>query len=150
FATGCGGGYAVNGTSSMPAARHYAREEAAPATAPAKDMPAVAQPAPEPVGTEGFKDHGVNPFVDTSKDRLSTFSIDVDTASYSFARRALTRENRLPPYASVRAEEFVNSFDYGYELPSAQEQSPFKVHFAAAPSPFAEGHHLVRVGVQAK
>ena len=106
-------------------------------------------PKGEPVGTESFKDYGVNPFVDAKKDRLSTFSIDVDTASYSFARRRLLRENMLPAYQGVRAEEFLNSFDYGYETPAAGAV-PFKVSFAASPAPFSTGHHLVRVGVQAK
>lgn len=109
---------------------------------------AVAQPAPEPVGTEGFKDYGVNPFVDASKERLSTFSIDVDTASYSFARRNLLRDNRLPAFASVRAEEFLNSFDYAYAPPEAGKT--FAVHYAAAPSPFTPGRHIVRVALQAK
>ncbi|HVH47109.1 MAG TPA: VWA domain-containing protein [Labilithrix sp.] len=110
----------------------------------------IAQAAPEPTGTERFDDYGVNPFVDANTDRLSTFSIDVDTASYSFARRKLLRESTLPPFASVRAEEFLNSFDYGYASPAAHERVPFKVHFAASPSPFAPGHHLLRIGVQAK
>lgn len=112
-------------------------------------MPAIAQSAPEPVGTEGYKDYGVNAFVETKRDRLSTFSIDVDTASYAISRRKLN-ENTLPPFASVRAEEYLNSFDYAYEGPDAQSKTPFKVHMAAAPSPFTRGHHLVRVGVQAK
>ena len=107
----------------------------------------IAQNAPEPQGTEHYKDYGVNPFVETKKDRLSTFSIDVDTASYAISRRKLN-EGSLPPFASVRAEEYLNSFDYGYESPD--DGKPFRVHVAAAPSPFAKGHHLVRVGVQAK
>jgi Ca-activated chloride channel family protein len=133
--------------------------EAAPASrapAPAQAQPGapapLAKPAPEPAGTEQFQDYGVNPFVDAKQDRLSTFSIDVDTASYSIARRKLN-EGTLPPFASVRAEEFLNSFDYGYQGPSGAEQakgSPFHVDFAAAPSPFAPGRTLIRVGVQAK
>jgi Ca-activated chloride channel family protein len=111
---------------------------------------AQASPAPEPTGTEHFTDYGVNPFVETTKDRLSTFSIDVDTASYSISRRKLN-EGTLPPFAAVRAEEFLNSFDYGYETPSAQDKTaPFHVDFAAAPSPFTQGRHLIRVGIQAK
>lgn len=143
FAVGCGGGYgggAYNAKSAMPAGQYY----------PAPPAEAIAEAAPEKVGTEGFKDYGVNPFIDTKKDALSTFSIDVDTASYSFARRAMVRENRLPPYQGVRAEEFLNSFDYGYDLPDAQSKAPFKVSFAAAPSPLTQGHWLVRVGVQTK
>ncbi len=147
---GCGAGdYGLAKAPPSAGARH-SRAPMAPPPFQASPTTAVAQPAPEPVGTEGFKDYGVNPFVETSKDKLSTFSIDVDTASYSFARRVIMRENRLPPFAGVRAEEFLNSFDYGYELPSANDKAPFKVSFAASPSPFTKGHHLVRIGVKAK
>lgn len=157
-AVGCGGGgyYEKSGAAPYPQSPHsrVARDEPSampPAPPPAQGQAApVAVPAEAPKQSEGFKDYGVNPFVEASKDRLSTFSIDVDTASYSFARRALLQEGRLPPFASVRAEEYLNSFDYGYATPDAQERSPFKVHFAAAPSPLTPGHHLVRVGVQAK
>jgi Ca-activated chloride channel family protein len=136
--SGCGAADYASGAK-MPGAPHYAY-------APSP----IAQPAAEPVGTEHFTDYGVNPFVDTSKDRLSTFSIDVDTASYSFARRRIMRENSLPPYASVRAEEFLNSFEYDYAQPNANDKAPFHVAIDAAPSPFTQGHHLVRIGIQAK
>lgn len=117
------------------------------ATAPAAPAPvAVATPTPEPRGTEDYKDHGVNPVTDPAKDRLSTFAIDVDTASYTISRRKIM-EGSLPPYQAVRAEEFLNYFDYGYAAPKA---GPFAVHLAAAPSPFASGHHLLRVAVQGK
>ena len=109
----------------------------------------IAKPAEETPGTEHYKDYGVNPLVETQKDRFSTFSIDVDTASYAISRRKIN-EGTLPPFASVRAEEFLNSFDYGYEAPSARDAVPFKVHMTAAPSPFTKDHHLLRVGVQAK
>ena len=56
-------------------------------------------------------------------------------------------EGALPPYQAVRAEEFLNYFDYGYPSPAT---GPFAVHLAAAPSPFAAGHHLVRVAVQGR
>src|SRR5262245_54497255 len=92
FAAGCGG-LGGDAAKAPMTARAYPREMMPAPMAPAGTA-AVAQPAPEPIGTEGFKDYGVNPFVDASKDKLSTFSIDVDTASYSFARRVLTRENR--------------------------------------------------------
>ncbi|MFO0554723.1 MAG: von Willebrand factor type A domain-containing protein [Polyangiaceae bacterium] len=97
--------------------------------------------------TEDYKDYGVNPFVDTAKDKLSTFAIDVDTASYSISRRKLN-EGALPPQAAVRVEEFVNAFDYGYEGP--KDNKPFHVELAAAPSPFNAQQHLLRVGLQAK
>ncbi len=86
------------------------RAEAKVAVAPQKPSPQpapIAVAPPEPKGTEDYKDHGVNPVVDPQKDRLSTFAIDVDTASYSIARRKIM-EGTLPPFASVRAEEFLN------------------------------------------
>ena len=92
-----------------------------------------------------FEDYGVNPFVDTSADPLSTFALDVDTASYAVARNHL-RGGVLPPPEAVRVEEFVNYFDGGYE-PIWDE---FAIDLAAAPSPFArDGYVLLRVGVQA-
>lgn len=78
--------------------------------------------------------------------RFSTFSIDVDTASYALARRTLF-EGQLPPAASVRVEEFVNSFRYRYPNPDGW---PFGVHLDAAPSPFEPGRMLLRVGLQAR
>lgn len=114
--------------------------------APAEPPAVVATPTPEPQGTEDYKDYGVNPVTDPAKDRLSTFAIDVDTASYTIARRKIT-EGSLPPFQAVRAEEFLNYFDYGYAAPKS---GPFAVHLAAAPSPYAKGHHLVRVAVQGK
>jgi Ca-activated chloride channel family protein len=113
---------------------------------PAAQSTAVAQPAAEVPGTEDYKDYGVNPVTSPEKDRLSTFAIDVDTASYAISRRKLL-EGGLPPYQAVRAEEFLNYFDYAYPAPT---QGPFAVHLAAAPSPFTQGHHLVRVAIQGK
>ncbi len=133
------------GGAMQESARAYAGQ---PAYAPASPMAtAAAAVAPaEPVGTEAYKDYGVNPTVDPAKDRLSTFAIDVDTASYAISRRKLL-EGGLPPYQAVRAEEFLNYFDYAYAAP---KQGPFAVHLAAAPSPFQKGHHLLRVGLQAR
>ena len=92
-----------------------------------------------------FEDYGVNPFVDTSADPLSTFALDVDTASYVVARNHL-RGGVVPPPEAVRVEEFVNYFDGDYE-PAWDE---FVIDLAAAPSPFArDGYVLLRVGVQA-
>lgn len=116
---------------------------APPAKAP---MPIAAEPTTP--NTEHYQDYGVNPFVDVAQDHLSTFAVDVDTASYAIARRKL-RESNLPPKEAVRVEEFVNSFEYGYAGP-AQGDTPFAVHFAAAPSPFEQGHHLVRIALKGK
>ena len=92
-----------------------------------------------------FEDYGVNPFVSTDEDPLSTFALDVDTASFVVARNFL-RGGMLPPPEAVRVEEFVNYFDGGYE-PMPDE---FVIGTEAAPSPFAaDGHVLLRVGVRA-
>lgn len=95
---------------------------------------------------EEYTDHGVNPFTLVSNDALSTFSIDVDTASYTMARRKL-KDGVLPSWEGVRAEEFINFFDYEYRDPS---RGPFAVDMEAMPDPFRDGRHIMRVGVQAK
>ncbi|HCH62053.1 MAG: hypothetical protein CL927_02090 [Deltaproteobacteria bacterium] len=90
--------------------------------------------------------HGVNPFTITAHDALSTFAIDVDTASYSLLRRALA-SGQLPHQAAVRVEEFVNYFDYNsYTGPT--DDTPFAVHMEAMPHPFRPNRHILRVGVQ--
>jgi Ca-activated chloride channel family protein len=102
---------------------------------------------PEPVSPgNSFAEHTPNAFTETSADRLSTFAVDVDTASYTVSRRYLA-QGSLPPRPAVRVEEFVNYFKYRYAPP---EQGAFRVHLEGAPSPFAEGHHFVRVGIQGK
>ena len=71
----------------------------------------------KPYDSTFFKHHGVNPFIDTDDDNLSTFAIDVDTASYTVARRFI-QDGNLPDPDSVRVEEFVNFFDHGYPRPN--------------------------------
>jgi Ca-activated chloride channel homolog len=127
------------------------------ATPPAE--PQVAAPGPGAVATgaamkrgdglggEGFKSYGQNPWTDASKDRLSTFAADVDTASYTIMRRKLS-EGALPPAASVRVEEYVNYFDYKFEDPT--NGTPFSVLVQAAPSPLNPARHILRVGVATK
>jgi Ca-activated chloride channel family protein len=94
--------------------------------------------------SEAYKDYGTNAWVDSTKDALSTFAVDVDTASYTIARRKLT-EGALPPKAAVRVEEFVNYFGYRYPRPDGAR--PFSVTADLAPSPFTAGRHILRVGV---
>lgn len=100
--------------------------------------------------TEEFADHGVNPPVDPQRDALSTFAIDVDTGAYTLCKRILN-EGELPPLHAVRAEEFLNAFDYGYEGPEQLGGSAaFAVHLDAVSSPYETGHHFVRVGIQGR
>lgn len=106
-------------------------------------------PAFEPLlpNTEQYTEYGVNGFVLASEDPLSTFAVDVDTASWAISARKL-REGVLPPPAAVRVEEFVNAMTYGYAPPTGD--APFAVHLEAAPSPWDEEHLLVRVGLKGK
>ena len=94
-----------------------------------------------------FRHYGVNPFVDTEDDNLSTFAMDVDTASYAVARRFVV-DGHLPDPDSVRVEEFLNYFDQEYESPT---EDAFAIHIEGAPSPFGgEKHWLIRVGLQGR
>lgn len=93
-----------------------------------------------------FEDYGVNPFIDTSDDNLSTFAIDVDTGAYTLMRRYISDGN-LPPDEAVRVEEFINYFDQDYTSP---EEGAFAIHLEGAPTPYGENenYQLVRVGIQ--
>ena len=95
-----------------------------------------------------FKSSGVNPFLDTEDEHLSTFAMDVDTASYSITRRYLT-EGHLPPSEAVRVEEFVNAFKYDYAAPI---DDAFAIHLEGAPSIFADSKrtHLLRIGLKGR
>jgi len=96
-----------------------------------------------------FKLVPVNPWVMAERDSLSTFALDVDTASYTLCRRYI-RGGFLPPAGAVRIEEFVNYFNYHYP----QRTNPtFAVHAEAAPSPFARREQnltLLKIGVKAR
>jgi Ca-activated chloride channel family protein len=89
--------------------------------------------------------HGL-PFIKTGVNPVSTFSIDVDTASYALARRYLQQGQRPPP-ERVRPEEFINAFDYAYRSP---ENALFGVYLEASPDPFRPEHTLFRIGVQGR
>ncbi len=109
--------------------------------------PAEAGAPAEPQGRDSFKASQENPYKVTREDPVSTFSMDVDTASYSFARASLSR-NALPPKASVRTEEFVNYFPYAYPAPSTASE-PFRATVSTFPSPWNEGRRIVHVGLKA-
>jgi len=78
---------------------------------------------------------------------VSTFSIDVDTASYSNMRRMLLNEGRMPPKNAVRIEELINYFDYSYQQPASTEQ-PFSVNTEVAPAPWNDELHLIQIGLK--
>lgn len=88
------------------------------------------------------------PFVATEQVPLSTFSIDVDTASYSKIRQYLNQSNSMPNPNMVRIEEMINYFEYEYAGP--KDDTPFAAHMAVAPCPWNLEHQLVRIGLQAR
>jgi len=102
-----------------------------------------ATPWPEPPRD----DYGVNPFMDTREDHLSTFAMDVDTASYTKMRDYINA-GQLPPPDLVRVEEFINYFNMEYPDPTS---GAFSVNLEGGPAPFGdEGTWLLRVGIQGR
>ncbi|MFT3724761.1 MAG: VWA domain-containing protein [Hyphomonadaceae bacterium] len=104
------------------------------------------QPMPGDINRDKYEDVKINTVKLVAQEPVSTFSIDVDTASYSNVRRMLN-SGYLPPKDAVRIEEMINYFDYGYELPRAKDK-PFETTVKIVPSPWAEGRQLMHVAVQ--
>jgi Ca-activated chloride channel family protein len=100
----------------------------------------------QPANTERYPDATPNPVRRVADEPVSTFSIDVDTASYSNVRRFI-RDGRTPPADAVRVEELINYFDYGYDRPASATQ-PFAVTTVVAASPWAPGRQIVHIGLQ--
>ncbi len=87
-----------------------------------------------------------NPFQDAKSNGISTFSIDVDAASYANIRRYLN-EGQLPPRDAVRLEEMINYFDYQYNAPRSG-RDPFEVNTEIAPCPWNPKNRLLSIGIQ--
>jgi Ca-activated chloride channel family protein len=98
------------------------------------------------LGVEQYDRFDDNPFVTVAAQPLSTFSSDVDTASYSNVRRML-REGNLPPKDAVRVEEMINYFHYDYPAPTTDD--PLSITTEVGPSPWNPSFKLVRVGLRA-
>lgn len=96
--------------------------------------------------TERYPDATPNPVRRVADEPVSTFSIDVDTASYANVRRFID-EGRAPPADAVRVEELINYFDYGYVRPTSATQ-PFAVTTAVTESPWGPGRQIVHVALQ--
>ncbi len=97
--------------------------------------------------TESYDSIVENRFVSPITAPLSTFSVDVDTASYSNLRRFL-KQGTKPPAGAVRIEELVNYFDYSYDAPT--DGRPFAVYTEVSTAPWAEDHQLLHIGLQGK
>lgn len=111
-------------------------------------VPSLVPPNGEPYDAVFFDNPGVNPFIDTEDDPLSTFALDVDTGSYTVARRYLS-DGYLPDEDSVRVEEFVNYFEQDYPVPSPEEGLSLSVDGASTPFVQNARNQVVRIGVQA-
>jgi Ca-activated chloride channel family protein len=150
----------VNGPAACPAPpREMAKRDGLEAVRQYSEAPSTEQYAPV----------DENPFLRAAREPLSTFSIDVDTASYAVVRRHLA-EGRLPPPGAVRIEELVNYFPYDYAPPSGDPQgraaqgqpdnppgtpdnppgTPFAVHLATTACPWKPDHRLVRIGLKGR
>ena len=110
-------------------------------------------PMPEPMpyvqhdeGRDKFSDIKTNPTKVVAEEPVSTFSIDVDTASYSFVRSAL-HNNQLPQKDAVRVEEMVNYFPYDYAKPDSKDV-PFKASVSVMDTPWNKGTKLMHVGIK--
>ena len=93
-----------------------------------------------------FEHFEINPVKRVADDPVSTFSVDVDTSSYSFARRRLN-EGVLPPVDAVRVEEMINYFDYAWPTSDSREQ-PFKATVTVSDSPWGAGKKLLHIGIK--
>ena len=102
--------------------------------------------APVGTGRERYEEVDANPVRLVAEEPVSTFSIDVDTASYANVRRFLN-DGVMPPVDAVRTEELINYFDYDYALPDSPDE-PFTADVALFDSPWDEGSQLLRIGLQ--
>lgn len=106
-------------------------------------------PAPQhrpTVDTERYPNAQANPIKQVAQEPVSTFSVDVDTASYANVRRFLNDGSR-PPADAVRVEELINYFDYGYARPTVRSE-PFQPYVAVTPSPWSKDRQIVHIGLQ--
>jgi len=101
----------------------------------------------EQIQTEEYEKIEENPFWNPMQKPLSTFSIDVDVASYANVRRFL-ENGQLPPTDAVRIEEMINYFDYQYPQPT--DEHPFRIITEVGNCPWSEENKLVHIGIQGK
>lgn len=117
-----------SGTPSFGNSRHY------------KYVPRIEQ-------SEEYSKHAENRFIMTTDEPLSTFSVDVDAASYSNMRR-LINEGKKPPIDAIRTEELINYFTYNYPQPEGED--PIRITTEVGKCPWNKSHQLVRIGIKAK
>ena len=116
-------------------------------SSPQTSQPNWSLPASEEEFNESYAEISENGFKDPRQDPLSTFSIDVDAASYSNLRRFINNGQK-PPKDAIRIEEMINYFDYDYPAPKGKE--PFSINTETGKCPWNEKHQLVHIGLQGK
>jgi Ca-activated chloride channel homolog len=102
-------------------------------------------PQPWPQQHEEYTEWDANPWTSTLTQPLSTFSVDVDNASYTRTRKFI-ENGQLPPAEAVRIEEFINYFDYDYGQPKGDD--PFSITLEVGDCPWAKDHDLLHIGLQ--
>ena len=134
--------YSSSVANAPPAADAYS----AAAAAPSASSQSVREPNVSPPYATTFQDYRQSGFEATVEDSVSTFSLDTDRTSFQLALNWARAGHRVDP-DSVRAEEWINAFSYGYELP--RHDDSFAISTEVLPHPLGGGMHLVRVGFQA-
>lgn len=124
----------------------FALSQGAAQVAVAPTVGDVAKPQYQAQGRDRFEEIETNPIKRVSDDPVSTFSVDVDTASYAFIRSSINN-GVLPQKDAVRVEEMINYFDYAYEAP-ANKSEPFKANVSIMPTPWNEGTKLMSIGIK--
>lgn len=107
----------------------------------------ISAPISQDFNTEEYSYIQDNEFKESKKNPLSTFSIDVDKASYSNVRRFINH-GQLPPADAVRVEEMINYFNYNY--PQPKEDQPFSINTEYTECPWNNNHNIIHIGLQGK
>lgn len=127
-------------------ARHPRQMVSPSAVVAGRVMQDVSCIPPAELNTESYVHQDDSGFLLTASEPLSTFSIDVDTASYANVRR-FVNQGTLPPLGAVRVEEMINYFNYEYPLPHS---TPFSVSTEIGPCPWRVEHSILRIGLKGK
>ncbi len=113
---------------------------------PASQISPMSLQTPQPGNTEEYKAINENGFKEVRSSALSTFSTDVDTASYTVIRNYLMQRNTLPPKDAVRIEEMINYFEYDYE--EARDDQPFYINTRVGESIWNKDTKVIQIGLQ--
>ena len=143
-AAGKTGGLALNPSAPPPSVRAIAKPKPAPGEVTDTEMPSRYR---QDFNTATYDNVEENPFLPAATNPLSTFSIDVDTASYSNVRRFINNGS-LPPKDAVRVEEMINYFSYDYREPEGDQ--PFSIDLDATECPWDPSHRLLRIGLKGR